>query len=112
MWRGCLFLPNPLLLGVLSYLQDLRVTDLVSLLPQVADVAVVEVDGNLKSLQTLIGQARKLDKAAYLFSVDEEGGKVVHINYLPRGEIRAGFDARTWANAVAEVVGGRVSNLF
>ena len=67
------------------------------------------LDGNAKLLQTIINQARKLDKATYVFSVDAEGEKVAHMNFVPKSQIRDGFDARSWANAVAEVIGGRVS---
>jgi alanyl-tRNA synthetase len=72
-------------------------------------IANVELDGNVKSLQTLVAQARKLDKAVYLFSVDLDGEKVAHVNYVPKSMMKSGFDAKTWSNAVTEVLGGRVS---
>ncbi len=71
--------------------------------------ASVDLDGNAKALQTLIGQARKLDKAVYLFSVDAEGEKVVHVNYVPKSKIKQDFDARSWANGVVAVLGGKAS---
>jgi alanyl-tRNA synthetase len=72
----------------------------------------VGLDGNVKSLQTLLGHARKMDKAVYLFSVDPEGAKVAHVNFVPKQQIKSGFDAKTWANAVTEVIGGRVRGIF
>jgi alanyl-tRNA synthetase len=78
----------------------------------VAYVASVDVDGNAKSLQTLIAQARKLEKAAYLFSVDAEGEKIAHVNFVPKQHIKPGFDAKTWAAAVTDVIGGKVSGTW
>jgi alanyl-tRNA synthetase len=71
--------------------------------------AVVDVDGNLKSLLALVAQARKIKKAVYLFSVDPDGAKVSHVNYLPEHDVKDGFDAKVWANTVTEVLGGKVS---
>ena len=60
-------------------------------------------------MQSVIAQVKKLGKPAYLFSVDAEGGKIVHVNFAP-SELRAkGLDARSWAAKVAEVLGGKVS---
>jgi alanyl-tRNA synthetase len=56
----------------------------------------------------VITQAKKLGKAAYVFSVDAEGGKVAHANYVPDSTRVRGLDARTWASKVAEIVGGKV----
>lgn len=44
----------------------------------------------------------------YLFSVDGEGSKVVHVNYAPPELRSKGLDARSWAAKVAEVLGGKV----
>lgn len=73
--------------------------------------ASVDVDGNLKSLLSVVAQARKLKKAVYLFSTDPDGSKVAHVNYLPEQDVKDGFDAKVWAYAVTEVIGGRVSIL-
>ena len=74
--------------------------------------ANVDVDGNLKSLLALVAQARKIKKAVYLFSTDLEGSKITHVNYLPEHQVREGFDAKAWASAVTEVIGGRVCSLI
>lgn len=58
-------------------------------------------------VQAVLAQAKKLNKAAYIFSVDSEAGKVVHANFLPPGLRREGFDAKVWANAVTEIVLGK-----
>lgn len=55
-------------------------------------------------------QAKKLCKAAYLFSVDAEDGKVAHVNYIPLQFKSKGGDARAWAAKVTEVLGGKVCN--
>lgn len=44
----------------------------------------------------------------YVFSVNAEGGKVAHANYVPEYVRAKGFDARTWASKVTEVLGGKV----
>lgn len=60
-------------------------------------------------LQNVVAQGKKLGKAVYVFSVSVEGSKVAHANYVPE-EVRAkGFDARTWASKVTDVLGGKVS---
>ena len=75
-------------------------------------ISLLAVDGNAKTLQSVLAQARKLDKAAYLFSIDPETeggkGKVVHANYLPEAFRKDEFNAKVWANAVSEVLGGKV----
>jgi hypothetical protein len=53
-------------------------------------------------------QAKKLGKAVYVFSVDSEGGKVIHVNHVPASLKAQGLDARTWAARVTEVLGGKV----
>lgn len=53
-------------------------------------------------------QGKKLGKAVYVFSVDAEGGKVAHANYLPEASRPHGFDAKIWASKVTEVLGGKV----
>jgi alanyl-tRNA synthetase len=64
-----------------------------------------------QALQAILGQAKTLGKAIYVLSVDEHIGKVTHGNYLPPGMATEGFDARSWASSVAEVVGGKVGYL-
>ncbi len=59
-------------------------------------------------LQNVVLQGRKLGKAVYVFSVDEEGGKVGHVNHVPPSLKEKGADARTWASKVGEVLGGKV----
>jgi alanyl-tRNA synthetase len=54
-------------------------------------------------------QGKTVNKPIYVFSIDFEQGKVLHINYLPKGLGLKEFDARTWATRVAEVLGGKVS---
>lgn len=44
----------------------------------------------------------------YVFSVNAESGKVAHANYVPEYVREKGFDARTWASKVTEVLGGKV----
>jgi len=69
--------------------------------------AIVEVEGNAKILQAVVLQAKKLGKAAYVFSVDSEGGRVIHVNHIPESLRSKGFDARTWAARVTETLGGK-----
>jgi hypothetical protein len=59
-------------------------------------------------LQAVVLQAKKLGKAVYVFSVDSEGGKVIHVNHVPESLRSKGFDARTWAARVTETLGGKV----
>jgi alanyl-tRNA synthetase len=59
-------------------------------------------------LQNIVTQGKKLGKAVYVFSVHAEGGKVAHANYVPEDVRAKGFDARTWASKVTEVLGGKV----
>ncbi|EJD02604.1 uncharacterized protein FOMMEDRAFT_167809 [Fomitiporia mediterranea MF3/22] len=70
--------------------------------------AILDVEGNAKIIGSVITQARKLSKAAYLFSIDTENNKVTHANHVPeafrRGE---DFNAKTWSAGVVEVIGGK-----
>jgi alanyl-tRNA synthetase len=68
---------------------------------------VLEVGGNTRVLQTIATAAKSLGKPIYIFSVDTEEGKVVHVNYVPKGMVSKEFDARIWASKVAEVLGGK-----
>ncbi|KAF8140471.1 tRNA synthetases class II (A)-domain-containing protein [Boletus edulis] len=69
--------------------------------------ASIDVDGNSKILQNVVAQGKKLGKAVYVFSVNAEGSKVAHANYIPENVREKGFDARTWASKVTEVLGGK-----
>ncbi|GAA5865267.1 hypothetical protein JCM1840_003969 [Sporobolomyces johnsonii] len=74
-----------------------------------AGVYVARIDiaaGNPKIMQAGISQAKALNKAAYFFSVSDDG-KVAHLNVVPKAEISSAFSAKTWFAAVAAIVGGR-----
>jgi hypothetical protein len=62
----------------------------------------------LQILGNVIAQGKKLGKAVYVFSVDQEGNRVVHGNYVPETVKAKGLDARTWASKVVEILGGKV----
>lgn len=70
-------------------------------------ISSVDVQGNAKILQGLVAQGRKLGKALYVFSVDSESGKIVHVNFVPPLLKSKGLDARQWAAKVSEIVGGK-----
>lgn len=61
-------------------------------------------------LQSVVTQGKKLGKAVYVLSVDKNGGRVAHVNYLPASMQVKGLDARTWASKVAGVLGGKVKS--
>ncbi|KAI0300979.1 tRNA synthetases class II (A)-domain-containing protein [Multifurca ochricompacta] len=69
--------------------------------------AIINAEGNVKVLQAVVLQAKKLGKAIYVFNVDADGGKVVHVNHIPEFLRLKGFDARTWAARVTETLGGK-----
>ncbi|KAG1760339.1 tRNA synthetases class II (A)-domain-containing protein [Suillus occidentalis] len=69
--------------------------------------AILEVDGNAKILQNVVMQGKKLGKTVYVFSVDAEGGKVAHANYVSESARSRGLDARTWASKVSDILGGK-----
>ncbi|KAJ6557172.1 tRNA synthetases class II (A)-domain-containing protein [Mycena sp. CBHHK59/15] len=48
-----------------------------------AYIAILDVDANAKILQSVVSQGKKLGKAVYVFSADQGGGKVAHVNYIP-----------------------------
>ncbi|KAG8935411.1 Alanine--tRNA ligase [Tulasnella sp. 417] len=68
---------------------------------------ITELKIDSKSMQAILTEVKKLEKAAYLFSVDEAAGKVAHANVLPAGLVSKEFDAKIWAAKVAEVLGGK-----
>ncbi|KZT56563.1 hypothetical protein CALCODRAFT_524254 [Calocera cornea HHB12733] len=74
------------------------------------DIYVASLDmleGNTKIMQTIVQHARSVDKAVYLFSIDGPSGKVAHVNFVPKRIITKSFSAKTWANAIAEILGGK-----
>lgn len=73
----------------------------------VAYVALVEADGNAKLLQAVAAAAKKADKAIYVFSKDEEAGKVAHVNYVTPALKAKGADARKWAEKVTDLISGK-----
>ncbi|KDQ21195.1 hypothetical protein BOTBODRAFT_25615 [Botryobasidium botryosum FD-172 SS1] len=70
-------------------------------------ISHVDVEGSPKILQSLVAQARTLQKAVFLFSVDSGAGKVAYLNYLPKTSISKEFNAKSWATSVADVLGGK-----
>jgi alanyl-tRNA synthetase len=69
------------------------------------------VGGDTKVLATAAAVGKSLGKAVYLFSPDVEGGKVGHVNFLPKDVLdRKVLDAKSWLNEVAVVLGGKVSS--
>lgn len=44
----------------------------------------------------------------YMFCIDTDEAKVVHVNYLPKQLISKEFDARIWASHVTAILGGKV----
>jgi hypothetical protein len=95
---------------------------------ELAYIASVDVNGNAKvccvatspenewdlrmtpmqALQTVVAQGKKLGKSVYVFSVDLEANKVVHVNSVDPSLKAKGLDARAWANNAAAIVGGKV----
>jgi alanyl-tRNA synthetase len=57
----------------------------------------------------MVLQARKLGKSVYVFSVDQDQGKVAHVNFVAEDAKAKGLDGRTWANAISDILGGKVS---
>ncbi|KAJ7502731.1 tRNA synthetases class II (A)-domain-containing protein [Mycena galericulata] len=70
-------------------------------------VAILDVDANAKILQSVVSQGKKLGKAVYVFSADQGGSKVAHVNYVPPSMKAKGADARAWATKVCEALGGK-----
>lgn len=68
----------------------------------------VRIDLPLQVLQNVATHAKSLNKPIYVFSIDTEENKVVHVNYLPQSMVSKAFDARVWANKVSAVLGGKV----
>jgi alanyl-tRNA synthetase len=56
---------------------------------------------------------KTLSKAIYVFSPDEETGKVAHLNYVPKEILSSKkLDAKIWLGEVSKVIGGKVSHVF
>lgn len=72
-----------------------------------AYIALLDVEGNSRILQNIVAQGRRQEKAVYVFSVDETGEKVSHVNYVSPSFKAKGADARTWASSVTDIIGGR-----
>ncbi|TFK75281.1 hypothetical protein BDN72DRAFT_757654 [Pluteus cervinus] len=72
-----------------------------------AFISLLELDGNSKALQNIVAQAKKLEKAAYVLTIDAEHGKVAHVNYVPPSLRSEGVDARQWATKVSNIIGGK-----
>ncbi|KZT00869.1 uncharacterized protein LAESUDRAFT_731875 [Laetiporus sulphureus 93-53] len=72
-----------------------------------AFISVLTVAANPKMLQSIAQQGKKLGKTIYVFSPDYEAGKVQHVNAVSPTAKAKGLDARAWATAVAEVLGGK-----
>ena len=52
---------------------------------------------------------KTLSKAVYVFSPDEETGKVAHLNYVPKEVLSSKkLDAKIWLGEVSKVIGGKV----
>ncbi|KAG9050230.1 Alanine--tRNA ligase [Tulasnella sp. UAMH 9824] len=68
---------------------------------------IAELNVDSKSMQAILTEVKKLEKAAYLFSVDEAAGKVAYANVLPAGLVSKEFDAKIWAAKVGAVLGGK-----
>ncbi|KAJ3798631.1 tRNA synthetases class II (A)-domain-containing protein [Lentinula aff. detonsa] len=70
-------------------------------------IETLDVGGNTKILQSIASQGRKMAKAVYVFSIDSESGKIIHVNFIPSSIMSKGADARTWAARVTEITGGK-----
>lgn len=75
-----------------------------------------DVGANVKALQAGITVAKKLNKAAYLFSEEivapvgadrAAKAKVPHVNFVPKQDSERGLDAKEWADLVTRSVGGK-----
>jgi alanyl-tRNA synthetase len=63
-------------------------------------------------MQAILNEAKKLDKSAYLFSVEKGSGKIAHANVFVPSSGPKELDAKTWATSVAAVIGGKVGFLL
>ena len=58
-----------------------------------------------KAIQAGTKHAQSRKKAVYLFTSDD--GSIYHANFLPKSYHTANFNAKIWANAVVQVIGGK-----
>lgn len=91
--------PGQAIEGIQQHFQDDKKSE--------AYVAILDVKGNSKILQSVLTHGKKLGKAVYVFSVDEEAAKVAHANYIPPPMQAKGLDARAWSSVVVRVLGGK-----
>ncbi|KAK9768732.1 Alanine--tRNA ligase [Basidiobolus ranarum] len=71
-------------------------------------VKVLDVGSNSKALSSAIQHVKGLKtKAAYLISVDAEGGRVAHQCIVPKSLVGKGLKAIEWASVVSEKLGGK-----
>ncbi|OCF54527.1 alanine-tRNA ligase [Kwoniella mangroviensis CBS 10435] len=64
--------------------------------------------GNAKTLSAAVTAGKSLSKAIYVFSTDQETGKVAHTNYLPKEVLdKKVIDGKTWLGEVSQIVGGK-----
>jgi hypothetical protein len=62
-----------------------------------------------QTLSSAVALGKTLSKAIYIFSPDEDTGKVAHVNYLPKEILsRKVLDAKVWLGEVSKVLGGKV----
>ncbi|EPQ29336.1 uncharacterized protein PFL1_03091 [Pseudozyma flocculosa PF-1] len=77
-----------------------------------------DVGANMKAIQSGIQSAKKLGKAAYLFTEERVPGetvadgmapkaKVVHANFVPKHDLDKGLNAKEWADVVSKSIGGK-----
>ncbi|KAN0064624.1 Alanine--tRNA ligase [Thecaphora frezii] len=77
-----------------------------------------DVGANMKAIQSGVQSAKKLGKAAYLFTEERIAGetvangqapkaKVVHANYVPKHDLDKGLNAKEWADVVTKSIGGK-----
>ncbi|KAL1923492.1 uncharacterized protein VTP21DRAFT_8472 [Calcarisporiella thermophila] len=69
----------------------------------------LDINGNSKALTAAINHVRTntSGKAAYLFTVEKDTGRVTHQCFVPKEFIERGLKASEWATKVAELVGGK-----
>ena len=49
-----------------------------------------------------------MNKTVYVFSADQEQGKVAHANFVSTYAKSQGIDGREWADVIANILGGKV----
>lgn len=75
------------------------------------NAAFHNADWQILGAASTIGKT--LSKAVYVFSPDEETGKVAHLNYLPKDILSSKkLDAKIWLGEVSKIIGGKVCPLY